>query len=192
MSRMAFFTRVLAFSQVVPPSLSSAGADAPGVFLDEIEPLERNEQLVVAGVAELHELLLGRLAGGRIDGPDREPLQPDESADAVVDVDDEVVELEVAEVGDERAGGRLAALVNPPFFLEEIGLGEDQQARVDQVEPARERAGRHEHGGELEVVVLRTSRVRGPRSRREARPRARRGPACRRRRRRDRRDRAPS
>ena len=131
------------------------GRRAPGVFLDEIEPLERNEELVVAGVAELHELLLGRSGGRRIDGPDREPLQPDESADAVVDVDDEVVEFEVAEVGDERAGGRLAAFVNAPFFLEEIGLGKDQQARVHQVEPARERAGRHEHGGELEVVVLR-------------------------------------
>ncbi len=32
MSRMAFLTRVLALSQVVPPSLSSAGAAPPVYF----------------------------------------------------------------------------------------------------------------------------------------------------------------
>ncbi len=30
----------------------------------------------------------------------REPLQADESADAVVDVNDEIADLEVAEIGD--------------------------------------------------------------------------------------------
>ena len=38
---------------------------AAGVLLDQIEPLERDEQLVLAGVAELHELLL------RLPAPDQ-------------------------------------------------------------------------------------------------------------------------
>ena len=66
-----------------------------GVLLDEIEPLDRDEELVLAGVAELHELL-------RLEA-DLDPLQADEHADAVVDVDDEVADLEIAEVGEERA-----------------------------------------------------------------------------------------
>ena len=57
MSRIAFLTRVFAFSQVVPPSRSSAGRDAAGVFLNEIEALDGNEQLVVAVIAKLEELL---------------------------------------------------------------------------------------------------------------------------------------
>ena len=76
-------------------------AGAAGVLLDEIEPLERDEQLVVAGVAELHELLRRRCPA-----PTREALQADEPADAVVDVDDEIADLQVAEVGDERARRR--------------------------------------------------------------------------------------
>ena len=57
MSRIAFLTRVLALSHVVPPSRSSAGRADAGVLLHQIEPLDRNEELVVARVAELHELL---------------------------------------------------------------------------------------------------------------------------------------
>ena len=53
-----------------------------GVLLDQVEPLDRDEQLVLAGVAELHELLR-RFARG-----DRQLLQADERADAVIDVHD--------------------------------------------------------------------------------------------------------
>ena len=35
--------------------------------------------------------------------PDLDPLQADEHADAVVDVDDEIADLQIAEVGEERA-----------------------------------------------------------------------------------------
>ena len=83
MSRMAFLTRVLAFSHVVPPSLSSDGPRRAGVLLDEIEPFDRDEQLVLARVAELHELL-------RLES-DVDALQADEHADAVIDVHDQVV-----------------------------------------------------------------------------------------------------
>ena len=64
------------------------------VLLDQVEPLDRDEELVFAGVAELHELL-------RLEA-DVDPLQADEHADAVVDVDDEIADLEIAEVGQER------------------------------------------------------------------------------------------
>ena len=37
-------------------------------------------------------------------------LQPDELADAVVDVDDEIADLQVAEVGEERLASQTAAL----------------------------------------------------------------------------------
>ena len=62
----------------------------PAEFLDEIEPLDRNEQLVVARIAQLHELL-HRVA-------DADLLQPDELPDAMVDVDDQVADLEIAQV----------------------------------------------------------------------------------------------
>ena len=137
MSRIAFLTRVLAFSQVVPPSLSSAGRGGAGVLLDQVEPLDRDEELVVAGVAELHELL-------RLE-PDVDPLEPDEHADAVVDVHDEIADLEIAEVGQERAGRRAAALVDLPLFLEDVGLGPELQRGLGQPEPAREVADADEH-----------------------------------------------
>ena len=136
MSRMAFLTRVLAFSHVVPPSLSSAAARAAGVLLNEIEPLERDEQLVVAGVAELHELL--RAPGP---APTAELLQADEPADAVVDVDDEIADLEVAEVGQERASRRRRRSCDAAFLFEQIGLGEQPQLRR-RADGSRARAGR--------------------------------------------------
>ena len=121
MSRMAFLTRVFAFSHVVPPSLSSDGRDGAGVLLDEIEPLDRDEELVLARVAELHELLRRRA--------DVDALETDEHADAVVDVDDEIVDFQVAEIGEERAGGRPPPLlVRLPLFFEDVGLGPELES----------------------------------------------------------------
>jgi hypothetical protein len=75
-----------------------------GVLLDEIEPLDRHEELVVARVPKLEELL------GRVRlRPDGNLAERDEHADAVIDVHDQVVDLEVAEVGEERARKRAAA-----------------------------------------------------------------------------------
>ena len=98
MSRIAFLTLVFARSQEVPPRRSIGGSVAP-VFLHEIEPLDRDEQLVLAGVAELEEFLRccrrRRSASGRRTCPD-----------AVIDVDDEVADLEIAQVGEERLASR--------------------------------------------------------------------------------------
>ena len=131
MSRMAFLTRVLAFSQRRPAELVERGIRPAGVLLDEVEPLERHEELVFVGVAELHELLLGCPAG-------RQLLETDEPADAVVDVDDEVADLQVPELGDERPRRRPAPLVRPPLLFEQIGLGEDPKLAPRQMEATRE------------------------------------------------------
>ena len=97
-------------------------ARGAGVLLDEIEPLDRDEELVFAGVAELHELL-------RLEA-DVDALQADEDADAVVDVDDEVADLQIAEVREERPRRGLAALVDLALFLEDVGLGPELELRV--------------------------------------------------------------
>ena len=102
---MAFLTRVFARSHVVPPSRSSGGLRRAGVLLDEVEPLDRDEQLVVAGVAELEELLRAVA--------DADLLQADEHADAVVDVDDEVADLEVAQVREKRLASPTAGAPAP-------------------------------------------------------------------------------
>ncbi len=53
-----------------------------GVLLDEIEPLDRDEEFVFAGVAKLHELL-------RVEA-DVDALEAHEEPDAVIDVHHEV------------------------------------------------------------------------------------------------------
>ena len=63
----------------------------------------------------------------------------------MVDVDDEVADLEIAQVGEERLGRRTPPLGRAPFFLEDVGLGVDLQAGVGQAEAARQRADRDEH-----------------------------------------------
>ena len=92
-----------------------------GVLLDQVQPLDRNEELVLAGVAELHELLRRQA--------DVDPLQADEHADAVVDVHDEVVDLQVAEVREERARRGAPPLVRLALFLEDVGLGPELERR---------------------------------------------------------------
>src|SRR5207237_5009488 len=84
------------------------------VLLHEIEPFDRNEQLVLPRVAELHELL-------RFEA-DLDALQPDEHADAVIDMDDEVVDLEVAEIREKGAGCRPPAFVGPRPLIEDLRL----------------------------------------------------------------------
>ena len=68
---------------------------AAGVLLDEIEPLDRDEQLVLAVIAELEELLHDVAVA------DGDLLQADELADAVIDVDDEIADLEIAQIREE-------------------------------------------------------------------------------------------
>ncbi len=117
-----------------------------GVLLDEIQPLDRDEELVLAGVAELHELL-------RIEA-DVDALQADEMSDAVVDVDDEVAGLEVAEVGQERPRRRLAALVDLALFFEDVGLGPELELGLGQAEAAAQVADADEHRRRVRVARM--------------------------------------
>ena len=154
MSRMAFLTFVLARSQVVPPSRSRGGRRAAAVLLDQIEPLDGNEELVVAVVAQLQELL-DVVA-------DRNLLEADELADAVVHVHDEVADLQIAQVGQERGGrGSLAerVAVRAGALPRRRRRGIDRQPGARQAEAARELAVGHERGaGRLVVGVPRPGR----------------------------------
>ena len=112
---------------------------AAAVLLDEVEARHGDEQLVVARVAKLEEL-------ERLVRPDGHLLQADELADAVVDVDDEIADLQVAQVGEERGRRRSPrAVLRAPLLFEEVRLGEDLQLRGRQAEPARQDAGGDEH-----------------------------------------------
>ena len=119
-----------------------------GVLLNEIEPLDRHEQLVFAGVAQLHELLR-RFADG-----DAQLLEPDERADAVIDVDHVVADFQIPQIGDEDLGSRSAplGLGGPALLLEDIAFGEDGQAAFRQPEPAIEMADRDEQRGRVRVL----------------------------------------
>ncbi len=135
MSRIAFLTRVFAFSHVVPPSLSTGGFERARVLLDQVQPLHWHEQLVVAVVAEFHELLL------RLSGAERDLLEPDKRADAVVDVHDVVADLQIAQVGEERLAGRPSSLFGrAPVLVEDVGLRVNRQRRGRQAESARQPA----------------------------------------------------
>jgi hypothetical protein len=117
MSRMAFFHPRLGFFPRGAAELVESRRRAPGVLLDEVEPFQRHEQFVFAGVAELHELLLRRSGAAR-----SELLQADKSANAVVDVNDKVSDLEVAEVRQEGARRRTTPLGGTPLLFEEIAF----------------------------------------------------------------------
>ncbi len=115
-----------------------------GVLLDQIEPLDRHEQLVLARVAELEEFLHAVA--------DADLLEADEHADAIVDVHDVVADLEVAQIRQEGLGRRAAALGSSALLLEDVRLGVDLEAGVGEAESARQRANRDEHGGIVRVL----------------------------------------
>ena len=131
---MAFLTRVLVRSHEVPPSLSSARLRGAAVFLDEVEPLDGHEQLVFAEVAQLHEFLHGVA--------DADLFEPDEPADAVIDVHDEVVDLQIAQVREERLRDGTVpvslALDLGALFFEDVRLGNDLQLGARQPEALRQ------------------------------------------------------
>ena len=106
--------------------------------------LDRHEQLVATGVAQLDELLhRPAVAPGGI-GAD--VAETDERADAMVDMHDMVARLQIAEVGKERAGDRLLPSPDQVLVVKEIRLGVDLQPRIRQAEAARQQAGGDQHG----------------------------------------------
>ena len=108
-----------------------------GVFLNEVEPLDRHEQLVLARVAKLEELLFVVA--------DANLLQPDEDADAVIDMDDVVVDLEIAKIRKEGLR-RGPALRRATLLVEDIGVRVDLETGVRQAESLRDASLRDQHG----------------------------------------------
>ena len=70
----------------------------------------------------------------------------------MIDVDDEVADLQVAKVGEERLRRRASALGRAPFLLEDVRFRVDLQARIGQTESARQRADDDEHRGVARVL----------------------------------------
>ena len=126
------------------PAEPVEGLPGPGVLLQQIDLLHRNEQLVLARVSQLHELVVLETDGNL--------LEPDEDPDPVVDVHDPVPRLQIAKIGEERLGGAGPALPHPAFLVEDVRLGEDLQAGFRQPEPAGELARRHQQRGPVRLV----------------------------------------
>ena len=87
-------------------------------------------------------------------GADGELLQPDELADAVIDVDDVIADLEVAEIGEEGAPGvcgrpaRGRCTVAPhALVVEDVALGDDREAGVGEAHARGQGAGGDEDHG---------------------------------------------
>ena len=121
---------------------------AAGVLLDQVEPRHRDEEPVARGVLQEQHLVAGAGAAG----------QSGVAADAVVDVDDEVAFLQVAQVGEEGlAAAALLRRRRRRIGAEEVGLGEQQRAVVPELDAALERAvGQHDlarRGGPGLVLV---------------------------------------
>ena len=118
------------------------------VLLDEVEPLDRNEQLVFAEIAQLHEFLHGVA--------DADLFEPDEPADAVIDVHDQVLDFEVAQIREERLGDRAVpvslALDLGALFLEDVGLGNNLQLGARQPESFRQLPDGDVHGDVQQLV----------------------------------------
>ncbi len=100
MSRMAFLTRDLGLLPRGAAQPVERRTRATGVLLHEVEPLDGDEQLVVAVVPKFEEL------AARLRAADAELLEAHELADAVVHVHDQVADLEVAQVRQEGLGAR--------------------------------------------------------------------------------------
>ena len=114
--------------------LVERGLRGAAVLLDEVEPLDRNEQLVFAEVAQLHEFLHGVA--------DADLSEPHEPADAVIDVHHQVLDFQVAQVREECLGDGPVpvslALDLRALFLEHVRLGNNLQLGARQTEALRQ------------------------------------------------------
>ena len=91
---MRFFIRALRACQASPPSRSSSTLGLlRAVARQKLDVLDRQEQLVAAGVVDLQAVVR---RARRLDG-----AQADEAADAVIDMDDEVAGGKARHLGDE-------------------------------------------------------------------------------------------
>ena len=127
-----------------------------GVFLDQVEPFDRDEELCVAGVAEVDHLA--------DDARIVDPGEAHERAEAVVAVDDDVARPEVAEVGKKRLrrraplrrpGARLAEEVRRRDEKKAAGAEAEARQRPAVDDAARARRERRDGVGlEVDVVLV--------------------------------------
>ena len=108
------------------------------VFLDEVEPLDRHEQLVFAGVSQLHELLHGVA--------DAYLLETHKLADAVIHMNHEVFNLQIPQVRQERLrDGPMAiafALGLGALLFEDVGFGNNLKLSAGETKALRQLADR--------------------------------------------------
>ena len=132
------------------------GADAR-VAGDQVELRDRHVERRLVGVLELEELArLGLVAA------ERDRRQAEVAADAVVDVDDRVADVELGEVLDQRVDVARLLLAAAPAragrHREQLGLGDElDRSRVVAPAPSRTRreALRERRDGDREALVAR-------------------------------------
>ena len=102
--------------------------------MNEIQPFDRNEQLVFAEVAQLHELLHGVA--------DADLFEADETSDAVIHVHDQVFDFQIAQIGKKCFGNGPMAVALAfdlgAFLLEDVRLRNNLQLGARQPESLRE------------------------------------------------------
>ena len=124
-----------------------------GVLLHEIESLDRQEQRLLLGVPDLHELAFLAL--------DRESLQALEAPDAVVGVHDRVAQLQVAQVREKRLARLSPRLRRAPLLAEDLLFGVDGQSGIAQAKARgdlpreRDDGSRAPLGGDVKAVFER-------------------------------------
>ena len=119
-----------------------ARALGAGVFLDAVEGVDRDLELVASLVREDHEL---PAEPRHVEG-----LEPLEAPDAVVLVDDQVADAQVPEVGEEAADAATATTgVDVDLFGEDVAVGQDDEVGARELEAAGKGPDAHVDGGAL-------------------------------------------
>ena len=144
MSFMALRTRALVFAQAARAQMIQYRLRAfrRTIFLHQVEPRQRHIQPRALGIFEQHEF---RVAVALVDF-----LQSLILPDAVLDVDDVVADLQVAEIGEECGGLRLLPLRardDRLGLVEQIARAEDREIRVGQDDAVGD-VGLGQRGGE--------------------------------------------
>ena len=119
--------RLVPLARAEPVQRRLLGADA-GVAGDQVQLRDRHVERRLVGVLEVQEL--GRLFLGAAEGDRR---QAEVAADAVVDVDHRIADLELGEVLDQRVDVARLLLAAPPAragrHREQLGLGDELDRR---------------------------------------------------------------
>ena len=109
--------RLAALPRLAAEPVEAGAFLAGAVAAEHLEVLDRDVELVAAGIFQLHAIV--RRLG------DRDLSQPDVAADAVIGVDDEIAGRERGEFGEEGVGGLAALGTAHEPVAEHVLFGED-------------------------------------------------------------------